>query len=99
MGTKTITLYVSDIDQSEIPAGQAYQLSIRHPDVPVLDAEAIPGRWLQQSGRPARRPHPVCPRAASRALALAGVPVKKEGVQAALGYLAECRAKPARAAA
>jgi alanine-glyoxylate transaminase/serine-glyoxylate transaminase/serine-pyruvate transaminase len=32
-------------------------------------------------------------------LALAGVPVKKEGVQAALGYLAECRAKPARAAA
>ena len=32
MGTKTITMYVSDIDQSEIPAGQAYQLSIRHPD-------------------------------------------------------------------
>ena len=32
-------------------------------------------------------------------LALAGVPVKKEGVQAALAYLAECRAKPARAAA
>jgi hypothetical protein len=32
-------------------------------------------------------------------LALAGVPVKKEGVQAALGYLTECRAKPARAAA
>ena len=32
-------------------------------------------------------------------LGLAGVPVKKEGVQAALGYLAECRAKPARAAA
>ena len=32
LGTKTITLYVSDIDQSEIPAGQAYQLSIRHPD-------------------------------------------------------------------
>jgi hypothetical protein len=25
-------MYVSDIDQSEIPAGQAYQLSIRHPD-------------------------------------------------------------------
>ena len=33
MGTKTITIYVSDLDQSEIPAGQAYQLSIRHPDV------------------------------------------------------------------
>ena len=32
MGTKTITRYVSDIDQSEIPPGQVYQLSIRHPD-------------------------------------------------------------------
>ena len=32
MGTKTITMYVSDLDQSEIPVGQAYQLSIRHPD-------------------------------------------------------------------
>ena len=32
MGTKTITMYVSDLDQSEIPGGQAYQLSIRHPD-------------------------------------------------------------------
>ena len=32
MGTKTITMYVSDLDQSEIPAGPAYQLSIRHPD-------------------------------------------------------------------
>ena len=32
MGTKTITMFVSDLDQSEIPAGQAYQLSIRHPD-------------------------------------------------------------------
>jgi hypothetical protein len=31
-GTKTITMYVSDLDQSEIPGGQAYQLSIRHPD-------------------------------------------------------------------
>jgi hypothetical protein len=25
-------MYVSDLDQSEIPGGQAYQLSIRHPD-------------------------------------------------------------------
>jgi hypothetical protein len=25
-------MYVSDIDQSEIPAGKVYQLSIRHPD-------------------------------------------------------------------
>jgi hypothetical protein len=32
VGTKTITMYVSDIDESEIPADQAYQLSIRHPD-------------------------------------------------------------------
>jgi hypothetical protein len=32
LGTKTITMYVSDIDQSEIPEGQAYQLSIRHPE-------------------------------------------------------------------
>ena len=32
MGTKTITMHVSDLDQSEIPPGQAYQLSIRHPD-------------------------------------------------------------------
>ena len=32
MGTRTITMHVSDLDQSEIPAGQVYQLSIRHPD-------------------------------------------------------------------
>ncbi|HEY9376322.1 MAG TPA: hypothetical protein VIQ02_04410 [Jiangellaceae bacterium] len=32
MGTKTVTMYISDLDRSEIPAGQAYQLSIRHPD-------------------------------------------------------------------
>jgi hypothetical protein len=32
MGTKTITMYVSDIDGSEIPEGMAYQLSIRLPD-------------------------------------------------------------------
>jgi alanine-glyoxylate transaminase/serine-glyoxylate transaminase/serine-pyruvate transaminase len=32
-------------------------------------------------------------------LALAGVPVKKEGVQAAMAYIAECRSTPARAAA
>jgi hypothetical protein len=32
VGTKTITMYVSDLDESEIPADQAYQLSIRHPD-------------------------------------------------------------------
>jgi hypothetical protein len=32
VGTKTITMHVSDIDQSEIPVGKVYQLSIRHPD-------------------------------------------------------------------
>jgi hypothetical protein len=32
VGTKTITMYVSDIDKSEIAEGKAYQLSIRHPD-------------------------------------------------------------------
>jgi alanine-glyoxylate transaminase/serine-glyoxylate transaminase/serine-pyruvate transaminase len=32
-------------------------------------------------------------------LALAGVPARKEGVQAAMAYLAECRSTPARAAA
>jgi hypothetical protein len=32
VGTKTITMYVSDLDQSEIPAGKVYQLSVRHPD-------------------------------------------------------------------
>jgi len=32
-------------------------------------------------------------------LALTGVPVKREGVQAAMAYLAECRSTPARAAA
>ena len=32
MGTKTITMYVSDIDKTEIPQGEANQVSIRHPD-------------------------------------------------------------------
>jgi alanine-glyoxylate transaminase/serine-glyoxylate transaminase/serine-pyruvate transaminase len=32
-------------------------------------------------------------------LVLAGVPCRKEGVQAAMGYLAECRSSPTRAAA
>jgi hypothetical protein len=32
VGTKTVTMYVSDLDQSDIPAGKAYQVSIRHPD-------------------------------------------------------------------
>ena len=32
MGTKTITMHVSDMDEQEIAAGQAYQVTIRHPD-------------------------------------------------------------------
>jgi hypothetical protein len=32
MGTKTITMYVSDIDGKEIPEGQAYQVQVRLPD-------------------------------------------------------------------
>jgi hypothetical protein len=32
MGTKTITMYVSDMDGTEIPQGLAYQLSVRLPD-------------------------------------------------------------------
>jgi hypothetical protein len=39
MGTKTITMYVSDIDQAEIAPGQVYQLQVKHPDgsTQVLD--------------------------------------------------------------
>ena len=52
MGTKTITMYVSDIDQSEIPAGEAYQLSIRHPDgsTQQLDISAKNYRDLKLDG-------------------------------------------------
>jgi hypothetical protein len=62
VGTKTITMYVSDLDQSEIPAGQAYQLSIRHPDgsTQQLDISeqnyrdlklAVVGKTLKKRGR------------------------------------------------
>jgi hypothetical protein len=52
MGTRTITMYVSDLDQSEIPAGQAYQLSIRHPDgsTQQLDISEQNYRDLKLSG-------------------------------------------------
>ncbi|HEU4399678.1 MAG TPA: hypothetical protein VFU54_17795 [Actinomycetota bacterium] len=52
MGTKTITMYVSDIDQSEIAAGEAYQLSIRHPDgsTQQLDISAKNYRELKLEG-------------------------------------------------
>ena len=52
MGTKTITMYVSDIDSGEIPAGEAYQLSIRHPDgsTQQLDISAKNYRELKLEG-------------------------------------------------
>jgi hypothetical protein len=52
MGTKTITMYVSDIDQSEIVAGEAYQISIRHPDgsTQQLDISAKNYRDLKLEG-------------------------------------------------
>ena len=62
MGTKTITMYVSDIDRSEIAEGEAYQLSVRHPDgsTQQLDISAknyrylkleVPGKTLKKRGR------------------------------------------------
>jgi hypothetical protein len=52
MGTKTITMYVSDIDRTEIAEGQAYQLSIRHPDgsTQQLDISAKNYRDLKLEG-------------------------------------------------
>jgi hypothetical protein len=53
MGTKTITMYVSDIDGSEIPEGQAYQLSVRLPDgsTQQLDISEANYRNLNIEGR------------------------------------------------
>jgi hypothetical protein len=89
VGTKTITMYVSDLDQSEIPAGQAYQLSIRHPDgsTQQLDISEKNYRDLKLAGvgktlkRRGRRP-------ASTAIA-AGAPRKRRPRQ---------RSKPAATA-
>jgi hypothetical protein len=52
MGTKTITMFVSDIDKSEIAEGEAYQLSIRHPDgsTQQLDISAKNYRDLKLEG-------------------------------------------------
>jgi hypothetical protein len=52
VGTKTVTMYVSDLGQSEIPASQAYQLSIRHPDgsTQQLDISEQNYRDLQLAG-------------------------------------------------
>ena len=77
MGTKTITVHVSDLDQSEIPAGQAYQLSIRHPDgsTQQLDISeknyrdlrlAGMGKTLKKRGRkPGSTAGPSAPRASA----------------------------------
>ena len=52
MGTKTITKYVSDMDEQEIAAGQAYQLTIRHPDgsTQLLDISAQNHKGLKLEG-------------------------------------------------
>jgi hypothetical protein len=52
MGTKTITMYVSDIDQTEIPQGEVYQLLIKHPDgsTQVLDISGRNYRDLKIDG-------------------------------------------------
>jgi len=52
VGTKTVTMYVSDMDGQEIPAGEAYQLSIRHPDgsTQQLDISEQNYRDLQLAG-------------------------------------------------
>ena len=52
MGTKTITMFVSDMDAQEIPAGEAYQLTIRHPDgsTQQLDISAENYHGLQLDG-------------------------------------------------
>jgi hypothetical protein len=52
MGTKTITMYVSDMDQTEIPQGEVYQLLIKHPDgsTQVLDISGRNYRDLKIDG-------------------------------------------------
>ncbi len=52
MGTKTITMYVSDMDAQEIAAGQVYQLTIRHPDgsTQQLDISAQNYKGLKLEG-------------------------------------------------
>src|ERR687895_707862 len=55
VGTKTITMYVSDIDKSEIAEGQAYQLSIRHPDGSTQQLD-ISEKNYRDLGRPQLHP-------------------------------------------
>ena len=48
MGTKTITMYVSDIDRSEIAEGEAYQLSAKN--YRDIKLEGL-GKTLKKRGR------------------------------------------------
>ncbi len=52
MGTKTITMYVSDMDQTEIAPGEVYQLQVKHPDgsTQVLDISERNYRDLKIDG-------------------------------------------------
>ena len=73
MGTKTITMHVSDMDEQEIAAGQAYQLTIRHPDgsTQQLDISAQNYKGLKLEGlgkmtkKRGRKPGGVTAKAAS----------------------------------
>jgi hypothetical protein len=53
-------MYLSDIDQSEIPAGQVYQLSIRHPDGSTQQLDISEKNYralrLQNVGKTHRKP-------------------------------------------
>ena len=59
MGTKTITMHVSDMDEKEIAAGQAYQLTIRHPDGSTqqldISAQNFKGLKLEGLGKMAKK--------------------------------------------
>jgi hypothetical protein len=53
MGTKTITMYVSDVDGTEILEGKVYQLSVKHPDgsTQILDLSADNYKALNIEGK------------------------------------------------
>ena len=59
MGTKTITMHVSDMDEREIAPGQAYQLTIRHPDGSTqqldISAQNYKGLKLEGLGKMAKK--------------------------------------------
>jgi hypothetical protein len=59
MGTKTITLHISDMDEREIAAGQVYQLTIRHPDGSTqqvdISAQNYKGLKLEGLGKMAKK--------------------------------------------